>query len=40
MDAFTGGSRCPVKGLDGAVDITTYGLHELDRFFLQSCGGL
>ena len=39
MDAFADGSHCPVEGLDGAVDIATYGLHELDHSFLQSCGG-
>ena len=39
MDAFADGSHCPVEGLDGAVDIATYGLHELDHSFLHSCGG-
>ena len=40
VDAFADGSHCPLEGLDWAVDITTYGLHELNHSFLQSCDGL
>ena len=36
VDAFADGSHCPVGGLDGAVDIANYGLHEVDHSFLQS----